>query len=253
MIIEDVVYEGGRQRRGRAEGLAAAVHEQLRRRRSTPTSRRLRTDLGEDADAVWGHCAGYPGRADAAAFAAYFRNHQLESALFFGAYGDRTVGQVRANLARRTRLIEFAMEAQGLAARRAAGALPGGVPGVTDALELASIQGFVVRGYRLPSAGYLFLRIDDAARARALLAEITPRRAHRRALGAQAGVRDQRRLHATPGLRGDRRRRARRWRGFPEEFRDGHGGARRRARRRRRERARALGGAVRPAARSTCW
>jgi Dyp-type peroxidase family len=45
---------------------------------------------------------------------------------------------------------------------------------VTEALELASIQGFVVRGYRLPSAGYLFLRIDDAARARALLAEVTP-------------------------------------------------------------------------------
>ena len=45
---------------------------------------------------------------------------------------------------------------------------------MTEPLELASIQGFVVRGYRLPSAGYLFLRIDDAARARALLAETTP-------------------------------------------------------------------------------
>ena len=45
---------------------------------------------------------------------------------------------------------------------------------MTDALELAAIQGFVVRGYRLPSAGYLFLRIDDPARARALLAEVTP-------------------------------------------------------------------------------
>ncbi len=45
---------------------------------------------------------------------------------------------------------------------------------MTESLELASIQGFVVRGYRLPSAGYLFLRIDDPARARALLAEVTP-------------------------------------------------------------------------------
>jgi hypothetical protein len=76
----------------------------------------MRTELGEDADAVWGHCAGYPGRADAAGFAAYFRNHQLESALFFGAYGDRTVGQVREDLARRTRLIEFALAAQALPA-----------------------------------------------------------------------------------------------------------------------------------------
>ena len=76
----------------------------------------LRSELADDADAVWGHCAGYPGRADAPAFAAYFRNHQIESALFFAAYGDQTVDAVRANLAQRTRLIEFAMAAQGLPA-----------------------------------------------------------------------------------------------------------------------------------------
>jgi len=43
---------------------------------------------------------------------------------------------------------------------------------VTD-LDLARIQGFVVRGYRLPFAGYIFLRILDAARAAAWLADIT--------------------------------------------------------------------------------
>jgi hypothetical protein len=113
VIIEDVVYQGGRQRR---DGLKASrllfttnfdgsLDDYLEA---------MRSDLADDADAVWGHCAGYPGRADAAAFAAYFRNHQVESALFFGAYGDRTVEQVRADLARRSRLIEFAMAAQGL-------------------------------------------------------------------------------------------------------------------------------------------
>ena len=45
---------------------------------------------------------------------------------------------------------------------------------MSEALELEAIQGFVVRGYRLPTAGYLFLRVDDAARARAFLGEITP-------------------------------------------------------------------------------
>ncbi len=114
VILDDVVYEGGRQRR-----------DALKASRLLFTSNfdgpldayleALRTELGEDADAVWGHCAGYPGRADASAFAAYFRNHQLESALFFAAYGDQTVAQVQANLAQRTRLIEFAMAAQGLA------------------------------------------------------------------------------------------------------------------------------------------
>jgi Dyp-type peroxidase family len=43
---------------------------------------------------------------------------------------------------------------------------------MTD-LDLDRIQGFVVRGYRLPLAGFIFLRIDDAARAAAWIAEIT--------------------------------------------------------------------------------
>jgi Dyp-type peroxidase family len=43
---------------------------------------------------------------------------------------------------------------------------------VTD-LDLDRIQGFVVRGYRLPLARYIFLRIDDAARAAAWISSIT--------------------------------------------------------------------------------
>ena len=39
-------------------------------------------------------------------------------------------------------------------------------------LDFPNIQGFVVRGYRLPTAGYVFLRIEDPARARALLGEV---------------------------------------------------------------------------------
>jgi hypothetical protein len=114
VIIDDVVYEGGRQRR-----------DALKASRLLFTSNfdgsldayleALRTGMGEDADAVWGHCAGYPGRAAAAAFAAWMRAHQIESALFFGAYGDLTVDEVKANLAARTQLIEFALAAQGLA------------------------------------------------------------------------------------------------------------------------------------------
>jgi Dyp-type peroxidase family len=44
---------------------------------------------------------------------------------------------------------------------------------MTD-LDFPNIQGFVVRGYRLPAAGYIFLRIDQPARARALLADVIP-------------------------------------------------------------------------------
>jgi Dyp-type peroxidase family len=40
-------------------------------------------------------------------------------------------------------------------------------------LDLSRIQGFVVRGYRLPFAGYMFLRIDDASKAAHWIAAIT--------------------------------------------------------------------------------
>ncbi|MDQ6745572.1 MAG: Dyp-type peroxidase [Actinomycetota bacterium] len=40
-------------------------------------------------------------------------------------------------------------------------------------LDLDRIQGFVVRGYRLPFARYMFLRIDDLAKAGTWIAEIT--------------------------------------------------------------------------------
>ena len=43
---------------------------------------------------------------------------------------------------------------------------------MTD-LDLDHIQGFVVRGYRLPLAGFIFLRIDDASCAAAWIAEIS--------------------------------------------------------------------------------
>jgi Dyp-type peroxidase family len=44
---------------------------------------------------------------------------------------------------------------------------------MTD-LDLANIQGFVIRGYRLPSAAYLFLHVDDATRTRVLLQRVIP-------------------------------------------------------------------------------
>jgi hypothetical protein len=72
----------------------------------------LQTALGEDADAIWGHCRGYPGRGPG--FGPYLKAHQLEAALFFAAYGDRTLEQVHADVDRRSALIKFALEAQGL-------------------------------------------------------------------------------------------------------------------------------------------
>jgi hypothetical protein len=113
VILDDVVYEGGRQRR-----------DALKASRLLFTSNfdgpldayleALRIGLAGDADAIWGNCTGYPGHQDAAGFPAWIRHHQIEAALFFGAYGEQTVPAVHTNLAARTGLIEFALETRGL-------------------------------------------------------------------------------------------------------------------------------------------
>jgi hypothetical protein len=113
VVIGDVVYQGKGSREhlncgqllftSNFDGDLAAYLESLR------------TGLGKSADAIWGHCHGYPGSDDASRFAGYLRAHQVESSLFFAAYGDRTVTDVKASLAIRLKLIDFALRAQGLA------------------------------------------------------------------------------------------------------------------------------------------
>jgi Dyp-type peroxidase family len=48
-------------------------------------------------------------------------------------------------------------------------------PGKPAQIELDDIQGNVLRGYTMPAAAYLFLRIDDRDRARELLRRMLPR------------------------------------------------------------------------------
>ena len=67
-----------------------------------------------EADEWWGRCAGYPGRADRAAFRAFVRARQAPAGLFQSAMPDATVGEVREALALREQVIDFAVAAQGL-------------------------------------------------------------------------------------------------------------------------------------------
>lgn len=118
VVIDDVIYQGPDQ--GDRDHLE---HPRLLFTSNfdgdlDPYLEALRTGLGDSADTIWGHCIGYPGRADADAFARYIRHHQIDSSLFFAAYGDRTVQDVKRSLAARTKLIEFALRAQGLGARQ---------------------------------------------------------------------------------------------------------------------------------------
>jgi hypothetical protein len=114
VVIDAVVYQGGRQRRDRLEVSRLLFTSNF----DGPLDayvEALRTYLGEDADRVWGQCAGYPGSDDPAAFARYLCEHQVESSLFFAAYGGLTVDQVRGNLEVRQRVMDFALSGQGMA------------------------------------------------------------------------------------------------------------------------------------------
>jgi len=117
VVIDDVIYQGPDQ--GPREHLQHArllFTSNFDGGELDPYLEALRTGLGDSADTIWGHCPGYPGRSDADAFSRYVRHHQIDSSLFFAAYGDRTVDDVKRSLALRSKLIGFALGAQGLAA-----------------------------------------------------------------------------------------------------------------------------------------
>jgi hypothetical protein len=113
-MLDELVYAGGRQRRDTWKAPRLLFTSNFDGPLE-PYLEGLRTGLGADGDAVFGHCDGYPGSADARAWAAWVRARTVPSSLFFAAYGEQTVHEVRANLELRARLIEFALGAQGLA------------------------------------------------------------------------------------------------------------------------------------------
>jgi hypothetical protein len=106
VVIPDVVYEGHGQRRDHLSAPRLLFTSNFDGSLDAYLER-----LGAHTDAIWRHCRGYPGTDG---FAAWMRAHQLRSALFFAAYGEQTVSEVHANLELRARLIDFALNAQGL-------------------------------------------------------------------------------------------------------------------------------------------
>jgi hypothetical protein len=114
VVIDDVVFEGGGQSRDHLK-LARLLFTSNFDGTVERYLEGLRTGLGEAADDIWSHCVGYPGMQEPGAFAAYLRAHQIESSLFFSAYGDRTVSEVVGSLELRHQVIAFALRSQGVA------------------------------------------------------------------------------------------------------------------------------------------
>jgi hypothetical protein len=74
----------------------------------------LCTKVGADADAWWSHCVAYPGTADREAFGRWIRHNQIPTGLYASAYPNESVADVREALALRRRVLDFAIDAQGL-------------------------------------------------------------------------------------------------------------------------------------------
>jgi hypothetical protein len=115
VVIGDVVYEGTSQRRPDHLSAGRLLFTSNFDGPLGPYLKGLCGGLGKVADEVWDHCVGYPGHADADAFAAYMRAHQIENSLFFAAYGGHSVSEVKSSLGTRRRVIDFAMRAQQMA------------------------------------------------------------------------------------------------------------------------------------------
>jgi hypothetical protein len=73
----------------------------------------VRESMQSEADAIWGHCVGYPGSDDPGAFAAYLFAHRIKPSYPFAAYREASVEHVRHCLELRQRLIDFAVAHQG--------------------------------------------------------------------------------------------------------------------------------------------
>jgi hypothetical protein len=75
---------------------------------------RLRSGLGEDADRVWSHCAGYPGHLRARPFRKWMLEHRIPVGFSVAPYKHHGVEEVREALALRRRLVDFAVGAADL-------------------------------------------------------------------------------------------------------------------------------------------
>jgi hypothetical protein len=70
--------------------------------------------LAREAKEIWGRCVGCPDSAQGAALKTYLKHNQLDTGIFFAAYGEATVATVKRRLSQREQMIEFARTSQGL-------------------------------------------------------------------------------------------------------------------------------------------
>ncbi len=70
--------------------------------------------LAPEAKEIWGRCVGCPQGAEGAALKRYLRHNQIDTGIFFAAYGHASVAAVKHALREREKMIAFAIRAQGM-------------------------------------------------------------------------------------------------------------------------------------------
>jgi hypothetical protein len=111
VLVDDVKYQGPPQRRDswRNPYLLTTTTTDG----TTDPLKHIYANVGDAANEIWGHCVGYPGRHDEAAFLRYFRRNQIRTNRFFCGYPDASVTDVLAGLDVNKKLLEFAYHHQG--------------------------------------------------------------------------------------------------------------------------------------------
>jgi len=115
VVMDNLVFEGGRQRPDSWSGPRLLFTSNFDGSLDSYLDR-LHSGLGECADLVWGHCRDYPQGQGLQAFSDWIKRYQIDTSLFYAAYGKMTVENVLHSLDVRSRLAAFAGRHQGASA-----------------------------------------------------------------------------------------------------------------------------------------
>lgn len=115
VVMDALVFEGGWQRRDSWSGPRLLFTSNFDGSLDSYIER-LHAGLGEHADRIWGYCKDYPQGQGLRAFGAWIERYQVDTSLFYAAYGEMTVEDVLASLDVRSRLAAFAGRHQGASA-----------------------------------------------------------------------------------------------------------------------------------------
>jgi len=74
----------------------------------------LAQSVPQHIDAIWSHCAGYPGLSDLGAFVRYMKACQVPTTFFFAAVNDKSVTETLTALETKRAVAEFVTAHQGM-------------------------------------------------------------------------------------------------------------------------------------------